>query len=167
MKRNKFKFCLKAFPLWSVRRASINELSRSAVFFLLIHQYMFTQTHVSPERLFNEKHCQFELNLTVPLTEVSSLFLFTARGEPVGLLFLHFPWIPGSEGWVPWDAGGNYQRPNTKGGVRPNTHPLLSQEMTESSQKEGKMKDHMRGKAEDTQPSESEQEQARYAQSKA
>lgn len=39
--------------------------------------------------------------------------------------------------------------------------------MTESSQKEGKMKDHVRGKAEDTRPSESEQEQARYAHSKA
>lgn len=39
--------------------------------------------------------------------------------------------------------------------------------MTESSQKEGKMKDQMRGKTEDSQPSESEKEQARYAQSKA
>lgn len=39
--------------------------------------------------------------------------------------------------------------------------------MTESLQKEGKMKVQMREKTEDSQPSESEQEQARYAQSKA
>lgn len=36
--------------------------------------------------------------------------------------------------------------------------------MTESLQKEGKMKDQIRGKTEDSQPSESEKEQARYAQ---
>lgn len=53
-----------------------------------------------------------------------------AGGKPVGLLLLHLPRVPGSEGGVSRDAGGDHQRPDTKGGVGPHAHPLLSQEVT-------------------------------------
>jgi len=66
MKRN--KFCLEA--LWSVRR-SIHEWSQ-LLYCLFINiclpRLMFQQD-------INDEHCHLELNMTVPLTEVSSLSL--------------------------------------------------------------------------------------------
>lgn len=53
-----------------------------------------------------------------------------AGGEPVRLLLLHFSWVPGPEGGVPRDVGGDHQWPDTKGGVRPHPHNLLPQEVT-------------------------------------
>lgn len=51
-------------------------------------------------------------------------------GEPVGLLFLHLSWVPGPEGGIPRNVGGDHQWPDTKGGVRPHSHDLLPQEVT-------------------------------------
>lgn len=34
---------------------------------------------------------------------------FPAGREPVGLLFLHLPRVPGAEGGVPGNVGGNHQ----------------------------------------------------------
>lgn len=51
-------------------------------------------------------------------------------GELVGLLFLHLSWVPGPEGGIPRNVGGDHQWPDTKGGVRPHSHDLLPQEVT-------------------------------------
>lgn len=53
-----------------------------------------------------------------------------AGGKPVGLLLLHLPRVPGPEGGVSRNVGGDHQWPDTKGGVGPHSHDLLPQEVT-------------------------------------